>query len=203
MKRSLMLNSQSWDNAKPTDIVYSNAGKLNYIPCAKFTNSMGTAIGVVYMNADKKCRIMALNSSSDMATDYGNVLIIGDITTTTSSSVAAKDYNGQSNTVQMVGQRGGNCATAYYCNQYITVGTNKGDWHLPALGEYLAVASNKAVFSSAFSKAGGSVPNAWHVSSTQYSNIRIWALNFVGTHTDNTRKDLADNKVRPCLIINH
>lgn len=202
MKRSLM-GLQGWDNAKPTDIVYSNAGKLLYIPYLKYTISMGKAIGVIYMKTVNTCRIMALYSSSLMATDYGNVLIIGNITTTTSSSIATKDYNGQSNTAQMVGQRGSNCATAYYCNQYATDGTNKGDWYLPALGEYLEVASNKSVFSSAFSKAGGSVPDDWHVSSTQYSNIRMWALNFAGTHTDNTRKDLADNRVRPSLIINY
>ena len=68
-----------------------------------------------------------------------------------------------------------------YCINYKSEGTNKGDWHLGATGEMIAIAKNLIFINSAIILAGiGETFNlCWHWTSSQYNDrqdVHSWSI---------------------------
>ena len=108
------------------------------------------------------------------------------------------DFDGRSNTDKIIAERGSkdysswtpstssqsDYPAASCCDMFSTVGTNQGDWYLPAAGELgYAVARMQAIQNSmqALVTKGytaGSLSNSIYWSSTLYSSIRAVDLDF-------------------------
>lgn len=76
-----------------------------------------------------------------------------------SSENALSDFNGDSNTKNIISELGQDALAAYCCSRFSPLGTNPGDWYIPSCGEFGYVVARFAEINSAISavrKAFGS-----------------------------------------------
>ena len=178
------------------DILYSD--KKCYIGGVQ---SGKKPIGVVF-DADRRTAIALEYSPSTMRWSGYKTDIPG-LTNITDEYKAKQDFNGKANTAAIIAydnDNGLSHVAADYAYNYITTGTNAGEWYLPAFGELYTVYSNKDYMNYALSLVGKKdIPTtSSHWSSSEYSSAGAWWLSFgngvVGT---NGKGDY--NYVRPVL----
>ena len=112
-----------------------------------------TVIGVVF-DVNRKLAIALKRTFLQWSTAN---MDIPQLTNFTSSSEAIRDYNGKSNTSIIIAHgdsNGYDTPAADYCYNYVTAGTNIGDWYLPAAGELQLIYDNKTTLDTILFKLG-------------------------------------------------
>lgn len=134
--------------------------------------------------------VMALGNAHTYTSTYGGYgSTISGVTNTTSSSTAAKDYNGESNTTAIINALSSSTASAAkYCRSYIFPNGSAG--YLGGAGEWKALANNKSAVDSALSKCGGNSMSTNYWTSTQNSRNNAWYLTWSsGSLTSNSKNN--------------
>ena len=164
-----------------------------------------TAIGVVF-DTGRRLAIALEQSSSTLTWASSRNYDIPGLTNYSSSSAAKGDYNGKSNTSIIIAHgdsNGYDTPAADYCYNYVTTGTNKGDWYLPAGGELLLIYNNRTTLNNSLSKVGGTqletidYPDYW--SSSEYKSSSAWGLDFNNGLWSSGSKSYLNLYVRPVL----
>lgn len=137
-----------------------------------------TANGIAVLTDN--CRfVMALENAYTYCQWGGYGTEVSGITTTTSTTEAQADYDGEAQTATIFKNLGYGSSTskapaAYYCHAFTFPNGNKG--YLGAAGEWQAAIDNKASIVSALSKCGGTTPNDDCWTSTQSSLAYCWYM---------------------------
>lgn len=137
--------------------------------------------------------VMALGNAHTSTSTYGGYgSTISGVTNTTSSSTAAKDYNGESNTTAIINALSSSAASAAkYCRSYIFPNGSAG--YLGGAGEWKALANNKSAVDSALSKCGGSSMSTSYWTSTQNSRNNAWYLTWSNGGLTSSSKNYSRN----------
>ena len=159
-------------NCQVGDILYSD------MSCDPNIVSGKTPIGVVF-DRTKKLAIGLDIELTKWSEEYFDVPGVDNIT---NSTKALLDMDGKKNTSTVLEYCKANnksCPAFEYVNSYKTEGTNAGDWYLPAAGELNAMFGNRDVLENALYKVDGlSLTSRYYWSSSEYSNNRVWVLDF-------------------------
>lgn len=130
-------------------------------------------IGIIF-EADRRLAVALNHTTKYWSTEYFDVSGLPNL----NSSEALADYSGKNNTKTIMTYCIANaksCPAAEYASSYSTLGTQAGDWYLPAMGELNALYSNKAAINAGLSLANGTtLSDNWHWSSSEYSNNTAW-----------------------------
>ena len=195
--------SKVFCRAYPTTKVCDTIGDVLYDDksCAIDINNLDpnrTPIGVIF-DVSRKLAI-ALDEGSSL--QWASLQInIPDLTNYTSESAVKRDYNGKSNTsiIRAHGDSNGyDTPAADYCYNYVTTGTNKGDWYLPAAGELQLIYNNRTTLNNSLSKVGGTQLTSTYWSSSEYNHGIAWLLRFNNGNWGNYDKNF-NIYVRPIL----
>ena len=154
---------------EPGSVFYSD------LSCCSQKSSSKTPIGVVaYVNGIKKY-IINLNGYTQQIGEYDTK----NISNISSVDSAKLDFAGKVKTYSSIQERGSNTNhAAGYCYNFITEGTNKGDWYLPAAGElYSSLSENKLAIGVGMKNSAGENLESWHASSSDALNGTIWNVN--------------------------
>lgn len=154
------------------------SGKL-YETAAWTSQETPNGVAVITEN----CRfVMALEDAYYNMCQWGSYRTLVDgITTTTSSSTAKTDYDGEAQTTTILDTLGNSSSTndapaAYYCHAYTFPNGKKG--YLGAAGEWQAALDNKTAITSALSNCEGAEISDYYWTSTQYNSDKSWDMNF-------------------------
>lgn len=129
------------------------------------------------------CRfVMALTDAHTSSCEWGGYgTEVSGITTTTSGSTAATDYDGNGNTTTIINALNGTndgyvdgAPAAEYCRAYTF--PNGATGYLGAAGEWQAALDNKSAVASALSACGGTAMSDWYWTSTQCSSSLSWYM---------------------------
>ena len=135
-----------------------------------------TPIAIVF-DASRRTAIALERSASEIKWGSGD---IPGITNTLSESQAKQDFEGKANTAAIKSYNNSlsNYPAAKYAYNYTTVGTNVGDWYLPALGELNTVSSNKAYVDYALSLIDNGVISVggYYWSSSEGPSYYVWMI---------------------------
>ena len=157
-----------------------------------------TPIGIVF-DASRRTAIALERSASDI--EWGGGDIPG-ITNIVSESQAKQDFEGKANTAAIKSYNNSlsNYPAAKYAYNYTTVGTNVGDWYLPALGELNTVNSNKDYMNYALSLIDNGVISVggYYWSSSEGSSYYVWMIEIGNGYVKN-RDRANDYSVLPVL----
>ena len=164
------------DCANVGDILYSD------MTCSTTPISGKVAIGVVA----SPIRGLAIALEQGTAEWSDNFFDIPNLTNNGGAPTA--DFNGKSNTKTIVDYCKANnksCPAAEYAYNYRTVGTETGDWYLPAGGELQSIYDNRVKLNKTLQTLGktllqtsGSSINYVYWSSSENFNIYAWYLYF-------------------------
>ena len=95
----------------------------------------------------------------------------------TSEQAASTDYQSCTNTIIITaaGDKS-NYPAAWAAHEYKTVGTNSGDWCLPAAGIMTSIKNNMSVINAGFILTGGTQigTSSYYWSSSEYENYYTW-----------------------------
>ncbi len=144
--------------------------------CSVCVVNIKTPIGVVVKENELVMSPIAKGYWGASGTD------IPDLTNYATSSEAITDFNGKNNTDVIIATHIslGLTATesaAVYCSEYSTLGTNSGDWYLPAAGElYSYVYNNHGILNSIMNKLGWSYGSNFFWSSSEYGESKAWRV---------------------------
>ena len=158
-----------------------------------------TPIGVVFDVSRKLAIALEQGSSLKWASSQ---LDIPGLTNYRDKTAAQGDYNGKSNTSKIIAHRNSNryeTPAVDYCYNYVTTGTKKGDWYLPALGELQLIYKNRSTLNNSLSKVGGTqLETNWYWSSSEYNSYNAWIFDFyLGSWSANNKYNSV--YVRPVL----
>ena len=161
------------DTCSVGNILYSD------YTCSSCNVSGKTAIGVISYASGSTRLAIQLNNPGYMSLTNGYVDLPG-IDNIVSSSVAKADYEGKAHTSAWVDYYGGSVTNNAlgYCYNYMTTGTSKGQWYLPAAGElYASIVTNYSAVNSGLSAAGGTaIQGGYYWSSSEYSDKYAWVV---------------------------
>lgn len=128
--------------------------------------------------------------------------LVGGVTTTTNSTVAAKDYKGKANTEAIVKALGQNAQAAYYCSNYTFKNGKKG--YLMAAGEAREIYLNIQKISELLDYIGQdsiNLPSEYNVlTSTQYDNSTAWMSGILGC-TETAKNSNSEYVVPICSLL--
>ena len=180
----------------------SNVGDILYsdMSCSTAPISGKVAIGVVA----SPTRGLAIALEEGMASWSDKDFDIPNLTNNSSAPTA--DFSGKSNTKTIVDYCKANnksCPAAEYAYNYRTVGTEIGDWYLPAGGELQSIYINRVKLNATLQALGktklnssSNYRNYW--SSSEYGNSFAWGLSFYNGGWFTSGKDNTFS-VRPVL----
>ena len=167
---------ETTDCANVGDILYSD------MTCSTTPISGKVAIGVVA----SPIRGLAIALEEGLATWADGYFDIPNLTN--NGGVPTADFNGKSNTKAIVDYCKANnksCPAAEYAYNYRTVGTETGDWYLPAGGELQSIYDNRVKLNKTLQalrktllQTSGSSINYIYWSSSERSNGHAWLLDF-------------------------
>ena len=169
-------------------IIDTNDNLLNEDSWSPFMQQ--TTVGVALIT-EKIAVVIPTGMTSNLYWSKINQLV-GGVTTTTDSTVAATDYKGKANTEAIVKALGQNAPAAYYCSNYTFKNGKKG--HLMAVGEADAIYFNIQKISELLGLIDSNSRNlsssyeVW--TSTQNNNSTAWTHNISGCQT---RSKAVDN----------
>ena len=168
---------ETTDCANVGDILYSD------MTCSTAPISGKVAIGVVA----SPTRGLAIALEEGRAEWSDNFFDIPDLTNNSSAPTA--DFRGKSNTkiiVDYCKANNKNCPAAEYAYNYRTVGTETGDWYLPAGGELQSIYANKGKLNATLQALGKTRLNTTattssiYWSSSEHTNFHAWNFDFNG-----------------------
>ena len=154
---------------------------------------------------------MALNSVGDSMTWYGYGTDISTLQNFASASAASKDLASCENTVKIIAAGDKNkYPAAWSAHEYKTVGTEAGDWCLPAAGIMTSIKNNITTINYGFNLAGGTQIETTFTywSSSEKDRYNVWHFSYdfdyglygstIGTSTGAGNKGYS-YEVRPVL----
>ena len=171
------------------DILYSD------MTCSSKPISGKIAIGVV----------VSIARGTAVALDEGNALwSIEDFNVPNlSNSTPTADFNGKGNTKNIVDfckEKGYSCPAAVFAYTYRTIGTQEGDWYLPAGGELKEIYDNRKILDETFSTLGKESSGGSVYWSSSPSNVSYaWGLSFRGGDWGDYTKNSSSAVVRPLI----
>ena len=160
-----------------------------------------TTVGVALIT-EKVAIVIPPGVTSGLCWSETDQLVRG-VTTTTSSTVAAKDYKGKANTETIVKALGQNAPAAYYCSNYTFKNGKKG--YLMAAGEareiYLNIQKITELLDYISPDSYNISPHYNVLTSTQYDNSTAWSC--VNSKCTDTFKGANSDYVVPiCSLLN-
>ena len=155
------------------------------------------AEGVVVVEGGK----ILVVAPTETALTWSSAAVSGGATTTTDRITAMNDWNGKTNTTQIIAHSTSSAITntsSYapgYCNLYSRTNANNqgmtaGKWWLPSLGEMMMIYANMTKINYALSLINGAdqLQETWYWTSTEYSASHAWNLGLSnGTVNSNTK----------------
>ena len=135
-----------------------------------------TPIGVVF-DEEKKLAIALTENITSWATEELDVYNLENLT----QKQAEASWSGKENTKKIVAYcepMSTKCPAAEYSFDFVTEGTNSGDWYLPALGELKAIYAKKEALNTQLSQLKGTIitPVAYY-SSSEDTGRYAWGQN--------------------------
>ena len=167
-------------------------GSVLYSNKKCYTKTERTPIAVVF-DADKKLA-MGLTSPYWRPSFGQRGIDIPDLENCTVDNILSScDTDGYSNTQKLIAfskekkYYGNNVFGAVeYCYNYITAGTEEGDWFLPSYAEFNNLWKVRSDLKAAFESLGETFPNCNHYwTSNEYSDIEAWTFTTFGSLSDN------------------
>ena len=187
---------ETTDCANVGDILYSD------MTCSTAPISGKVAIGVVA----SPMRGLAIALEEGAAEWSGGDFDIPNLTNNEYAPTA--DFRGKSNTKTIVDYCKANnesCPAAEYAYNYRTVGTETGDWYLPAGGELQSIYDNRVKLNATLQALGKTQLNSGNTGSLDYywsssedGKFFSWVMDFAKDAWYNTSKDMS-HLVRPVL----
>lgn len=176
-------NSVTIDYVEKTDIYIQHIDGTLYTTdewtAGGYANDQSNGVAVVCVSTSF---VIAKENASDLSCAWGGYSkSITDICTTSSSSTAVLDFDGENNTPKIIEQLSGytdsysvtGAPAAEACVAYVFPNGKKG--YLGALGQWKVVSNNKTAVNSAMSLIGGTaLSNSMYWTSTQRSNTYSW-----------------------------
>ncbi len=168
--------------------------------CSAELDDTKTPIGVVV-----KSDTLIVRKPSQMGTEWGgNGIDIIDLPNYGNNHKS--DLNGRNNSaIIVVAHTSENLTSSYsaaiYCNSYSTVGTNAGDWYLPAAGEiynYMYDNDSNLKIDTTATKLGWISYNRCYCSSTEDSQYYFWMVCTSNGYTYYQEKRIGC--VSPCFL---
>ena len=135
-----------------------------------------TAIGVVFDSENRLAVALDFESSRWTEAEYADTDISALENCTSENALSSCGTDGKANTKAMLDQCGYSpYSAATYCYNYITEGTEKGDWYLPSAKELMKLMSRRNTVSSSLASVGGTFFNGLYWSSTEYNAKDAWS----------------------------
>ena len=164
------LNALSTD-CKVGSILYSD------LKCYSAAFHRGVAIGVVFDTENRLAVALDLKSIRWTEAEYADTDISALENCTSANALSSCGTDGKANTKAMLDQFGYSpYSAATYCYNYITEGTEKGDWYLPSAKELMKLVSSKNTISSSLASVGGTSLDGKYWSSTEYNAMNAWSM---------------------------
>lgn len=152
LRRRLLYNKGGIDysSAGVGDILCSD---MSFVSATNFASSGKTAIGVIFRITSSSVSAIALSvvAGKYFGGSGTDIPTLQNITTGGES-----EFDGKGNTDKIIEALGNSTnLSAGWCRAFYTQGTNAGDWYLPAMGEWFAIAANQYTIEASFSVCGG------------------------------------------------
>lgn len=176
-------NSVTIDYVEKTDIYIQHIDGTLYTTdewtAGGYANDQANGVAVICASTSFVIAKGDISSSSLVWGGYNKT--ITDIVTTSSSSTAVLDFDGENNTTKIIEQLSGytdsysvtGAPAAEACVAYVFPNGKTG--YLGALGQSIVVSNNKTAVNSAMSLIGGTAfTNKYYWTSTQRSNTYSW-----------------------------
>lgn len=158
-------------NCEVGDILYSD------LKCYSVPAQGGVAIGVVFDTENRLAVALDSERSRWTEAEYADTDISALENCTSTNALSSCGTDGKANTKAMLDQFGYSpYSAATYCYNYITEGTEKGDWYLPSAKELMKLVSSKNTISSSLASVGGTFYDSMHWSSTEYGANSAWSM---------------------------
>ncbi len=157
---------------------------------------------VVYKSSDGKCgQAMTLKSIGSYEWSDLNAGIMT-LTDYDLASAASKDYDSCLNTGKIMAE--GNKSTypaAWAAHEYKIVGTEAGDWCLPAAGILNSIYNNQSTINTGLKRANGTqfIYNTYVWSSSQRRFNLVWSSRITGEYGLEDRPKSGSLEVRPVI----
>ena len=191
--------SKDTSNCKIGSIFYSDW------TCSTSLDSSKTPIAVVvYTSGEGHGQAMALKSIGNYKWGGYGTDIPG-LNNFSSDSSASTDLQSCSNTVLIMAAGDKSIyPAAWAAHEYKTIGTNAGDWCLPAAGIMTSIKNNMSAINAGFVLTGGDQlgTSSYLWSSSEYDGYVAWTSNFShdqGLYYDDRNLKNYSNEVRPVL----
>lgn len=157
---------------------YDSNNSLVCTPWENWNTGRSGAVGVVIIEGSKRLLVAVDEATLYWSSKTGS----GGATTTTSNDTADEDYEGQSNTSEIVSSSSfssdGSGYAPGYCHAYSKGNKAAGTWWLPSLGELGMIWKYFEPINAALERISGSkqlsMERYW--SSTEYSASNAWVL---------------------------
>ena len=173
--------------------------------CSTSLDSSKTPIAVVvYTSGEGHGQAMALKSIGNYKWGGYGTDIPG-LNNFSSDSSASTDLQSCSNTVLIMAAGDKSIyPAAWAAHEYKTIGTNAGDWCLPAAGIMTSIKNNMSAINAGFVLTGGDQlgTSSYLWSSSEYDGYVAWTSNFShdqGLYYDDRNLKNYSNEVRPVL----
>lgn len=153
-----------------------------------YDNSQANGVAVVCASTSF---IISKKSLGKMAWST-SLFDVTDIVSSSVSSIAFLDFDGEGNTAKIISQGielGITTPAATACADYTFANGKKG--YLGACGQWKIIKDNMSIIKTAINLIGGNSVDAWYWSSTEYSSGAVWA-NGQGTQISSHSKTRSD-----------
>ena len=154
------------------------------------TSNNNKAVGVAVLSDNCKFVIEYTESADSRYWSLGGAYSdVPNVTTTTDTTTAKKDYKGEENTNAIYSFFGSGSYAADWCKGRSFKNGKKG--YLGSLGEWQEAYNNKAEVNACISLIGGTALNlsVYYWTSTQYSSTYAWRLYWSNGSVNSYRKD--------------
>ena len=178
---------------------YDSNNNLSCTPWENWNTGRSGALGVAIIEGSKRLIVAVDEATLYWSSKTGS----GGATTTTNKDTADEDYEGQSNTSEIVSSSSfssdGSGYASGYCHAYSKGNKAAGSWWLPSLGELGMIWKDFEPINAALERISGAtqLSRAGYWSSTEYSASDAWRLNMTNGLRWFYPKTTNQTRVRP------
>lgn len=176
IKSAAAVNSVTIDYVEKTDIYIQHIDGTLYTTdewtTGGYANDQANGVAVVCASTSF---VIAKESLGKMAWSTSG-LDVTDIVSSSTSSVAFLDFDGEVNTNKIISQgieRGVTTPAATACANYTFANSKKG--YLGAIGQWKIIKDNMSIIKTTINLIGGTSVDVWCWSSTEYNSSQVWA----------------------------
>lgn len=176
IKSAAAVNSVTIDYVEKTDIYIQHIDGTLYTTdewtTGGYANDQANGVAVVCASTSF---VIAKESLGKMAWSTSG-LDVTDIVSSSTSSVAFLDFDGEGNTNKIISQgieRGVTTPAATACANYTFANSKKG--YLGAIGQWKIIKDNMSIIKTTINLIGGTSVDVWCWSSTEYNSSQVWA----------------------------